>query len=196
VKERPILFSGPMVRAILAWTKTQTRRVVRGDFTLVDDWPHRLIGGDGHEVALACPYGVPGDRLWVRETWRSDDFAPDDPSRTIYRADGPDDLIRETRGIIRWRPSIFLPRYRSRLTLEVTAVRVERLQDISEEDAEAEGAFALGDAACSHREWFMGGWDSINGKRAPWASNPWVWVVTFRRLAPSPDRIEPREVER
>lgn len=227
MKERPILFSGPMVRAILEGRKTQTRRVVtvpwRGSRRALPYEPYwvdddgKLFGcdeyGDYHpaEEWLNSPFGVPGDRLWVRETWRADDFAPEDQGRTIYAADATPQLLAETRGVIRWRPSIFMPRGRSRLTLEVVAVRVERLQEISADDVRSEGLSKLSkdggrtwkygmpdrdglpgndDDGQHWSEWsvdpraaFSKGWDAINGKRAPWASNPWVWVVEFKVAA-------------
>lgn len=180
MKERPILFSAPMVRAIVAGTKTQTRRIVKPG-VLEDGWPIAY-------AAERCPYGAPGDRLWVRETWAKAGEVGDDIE---YRADNPDPLGA------RWRPSIHMPRWASRLLLEVTAVRVERLQDISEDDACAEGvqeldgtldelalyarAKKMGECATDSRVWFAELWDSINGTRAPWASNPFVWVVSFKR---------------
>lgn len=159
-RERPIMFSAPMVRAILAGRKTQTRRVVRF-------LPPR-----------PCPYGVPGDRLWVRETWCADGL--DDGSAPLYhfRADGDHDPEAT------WRPSIFMPRTACRIVLDVTGVRIERVQDISEADAKAEGPELLPDPMQdTPRRWrdsYRTLWDSINGKRAPWDSNPWVWVVEFK----------------
>lgn len=140
MKERPILFSGPMVRALLAGTKTQTRRAVKGEIAERDGVP-TLNGQPLVEcpaVLGQCPYGAPGDRLWVRETW-----APHDElahrcgteGRYYYRAD--DDRKYETDG--RWHPSIHMPRRVSRITLEVTGIRVERLQSITPDDAKAEG---------------------------------------------------------
>lgn len=179
-RERPILFSGPMVRAILAGTKTQTRRVVKVE-------PGKLDVGENP----ACPYGVPGgSRLWVRETWYDDNATRDaEPIPTShddfihYRADGEaHDQFEELDGFLRWRPSIFMPRWASRITLEVTEVRVERLQEITEADAWAEGIAAhvvrpIHDYAAL--------WDSLNAKRGfGWDTNPWVWVVSFRRLTP------------
>lgn len=158
--ERPILFSGAMVRALLAGTKTQTRRAVKSvelargeamgvrvapgtfcyiDFDGVPGLSWRPFGGSPtvpyppEKVAAACPYGAPGDRLWVRETWAK---AGEVGDSVEYRADNGD----PTNG--RWRPSIHMPRRVSRLTLEVTDVRVERLQDISESDSQAEGVEA------------------------------------------------------
>lgn len=192
MKERPILFSAPMVRAILAGTKTQTRRVVRGPIEYLgpsggqDDlssWGWFFDGEEQHGymvlargmnerfdngcISIPCPYGVPGDRLWVRETWRGEG-----PGSVKYRADG-DDV-----GSLKWRPSIFMPRWASRIDLEVTEVRVQRVQEITREDAIAEGV-------TTHDVFgFMRLWDSINGKRAPWASYPWVWALTFKRVRP------------
>lgn len=153
-KERPILFSGDMVRALLAGTKSQTRRLLGQFDTLHAGWPGKKVEecgepevcahvhtSDGHHVrSLACPYGQPGDRLWVRET-----FHVTAACDAVYRADYPANAT--SRGMenipaeadVRWTPSIHMPRWASRLTLEVTEVRVQRLQEISEEDAKAEG---------------------------------------------------------
>lgn len=197
-KERPILFSGAMVRAILEGRKTQTRRVVKESHYI-----HSRYTPDGEGALLAydtyrCPQGLPGDRLWVRETWQHDNhpFGPYDADCMVfYRADylddplGPD-LERSADGIRRqWRPSIHMPRTASRLVLEITSVRGERLNDCSEADAIAEGAppshpsidaisrqFGFKDFS---RSWFAQLWDSINGKGA-WATNPLVWVIEFR----------------
>lgn len=204
MKERPILFSGPMVRAILAGRKTVTRRIVRGgpDF----HGRARLLGVDGAvatfgdelpddpvPLRVRSPYGEPGDRLWVRETW-----APFERERgqcaVAYFAsceDGSFDYVTsegviERLAIKRWKPSIHMPRWASRLELEVLDVRVERLHDIDEEDARREGVehCALhGERPCdAYRARFTSLWDTINGDRAPWSSNPWVWRVEFRRL--------------
>jgi hypothetical protein len=165
-RERPILFSAPMVRAILAGAKTQTRRVVRASQIPSD--------GDRTPRAQWCPYGAAGDTLWVRETW-----AAGPPSKPVfYRASESAGIVEGTR----WRPSIFMRRTDSRIALDVLEVRVERLQDITDAAIAAEGfapTLAAGEA-----EAFGAGWDAINRKRAPWASNPWVWVVTFRRVGP------------
>jgi len=187
MRERPILFSGPMVRALLADAKTQTRRVVNLG-RLAKEQAERARAGDYSR--LPCPYGVPGDRLWVREAFATD-VVPG-AREVIYRADQSDaSAIPAAAAAWRsfgWAPSIFMPRWASRVTLEVTGVRVERLQDISEEDAAAEGiepdfGNAYTCAARDYRRAFERGWDTINGTRAPWASNPWVWAVEFRRLA-------------
>lgn len=182
--ERPILFSGPMVRAILADTKTQTRRVVRWPVLGPSDGRKRRVytESDAAEVNATprlCPYGSPGDDLWVRETWRADDF---DPPGTIYAADHPE-LLDDVRGIIRWRPSIHMPRNRSRITLRVASVRVERLHAITEDDARAEGVLTVDGllSAMTPRERFACLWREINGGRASWDANPWVWRVEFWR---------------
>jgi len=220
-RERPILFSGPMVRAIIAGRKTQTRRVVRG-------MPHdavnvRLVGEDlkfgeysgpeaqpGRYGRVPCPYGQPGDRLWVRETWakptdaRSTKFA----DVVLYAADFTDRWRGHAHFDGNWRPSIHMPRKASRITLEITGVRVERLQDISGDDAKAEGLrcwtkdgtvykWGLAERHVSgeldpvvpwsemprtHIRAWAAAWDSINGTRAPWDSNPWVWVIEFKEV--------------
>lgn len=196
MKERPILFQAAMVRAILDGRKTQTRRLVKPQPRHVHDGvPYGAadpFGMGKGGTPIPCPYGQPGDQLWVREShwWFKDE--PDHetgyypPTLTVedvqFRADGDD-------GRKVWRPSIHMPRWASRITLEVTGVRVERLQDISEPDAQAEGC-----DACPFVDWQLkdGGpyrngyarlWESINGVGS-WASNPWVWVVDFKRLAP------------
>jgi len=186
-RERPILFSGPMVKAILAGEKTQTRRVItaKGAQSLsIAYWrpagqpenAGRWVASDGLPIGhIACPYGAPGDRLWVRETFREADVG------VRFRADlGGADV--DPGG---WTPSIFMRRRLSRIDLEVTAVRVERLQEITEEDARAEGSSFMPSAAPGLRYRFHLGWDSLNEKRGyGWAKNPWVWVVSFKRLRP------------
>lgn len=186
--ERPIIFSADMVRAILDGRKTQTRRVAK--YVLDTDM---LRGGAyfGKEQQEArCPYGAPGDRLWVRERWRVVerqltrsgppscllDYAADPGSPELTPADPG--VARRYATNERWRPSIHMPRWASRLTLEVVSVRVERVQAIGARDALAEGApFDV-----DHLLWFRGAWDSINGKKYPWESNPWVFVIEFRRV--------------
>ena len=203
MSEKPIVFSGVMVRAVLAGTKTQTRRLVKPQPTRLmpvegKPWPmvqvrwpadHTLLVGKqcsdefGRLMEVVrCPYGQPGDRLWVRETWQVVK-ADANPPRVWYRADpGVEDCVAKSLvGWQGWRPAIYMPRAACRLVLEVSDVRVERLQEISEADAEAEGCFALGDASCTARYQFECLWDSLNAKRAPWASNPFVWVISFRR---------------
>lgn len=208
MKEHPILFSGEMVRALLAGTKTQTRRTVKiprdtGEFVLVEQddggwWPYKSEDGespnvDNVEIPLNCPYGVPGDRLWVRES-----FCPNWSDRIIYKADGGSAKAAGYQTEPKWKPSIHMPRAASRITLEVTGIRVERLQDISEADAIAEGiekspslARPGGYVWCDYNlphdpaEWYASPidsykslWESINGP-GTWASNPWVWVIGF-----------------
>jgi hypothetical protein len=188
--EKPVLFSAPMVRAILAGKKTQTRRLPRRDEAiptngtpyfsgLLCEW--RWMDESGANGGLLrCPYGVPGDRLWVRETFRfGDGHTYATPPH--YRADS-DDL-----GGGPWRSARYMPRYASRITLEVTDVRVQRLQEVSSNDIAAEMGWLpckRGDACPCAVDMFRPFWNRINGKRAPWASNPWVWAITFKRLKP------------
>lgn len=198
MRERPILFSGPMVRAILDGRKTQTRRVVTPQPNVVHaihadaSITTNLIFRSGDQ-RIHCPYGQPGDRLWVRET-----FAPFPPVfgsklwGIIYGADAaqvereaPDTYRPMLYNYERWYPSIHMPRWACRLVLEIESIRVERLQEISGEDAVAEGVRSLlpynGIAQCE----FLELWDSINAKRGfDWDANPWVWVVEFKRATP------------
>jgi hypothetical protein len=250
-KERPIIFSGPMVRAILEGRKTQTRRVVKPQPT----WGPSQFGGDyegwnwtapngvrytfvesngGHDASMRghCPYGRTGDRLWVREAFRTKAYGAADEIELQYLA-SIDPGWSKARGwtayteyfacaklrSAEWvnRPSIFLPRWASRITLEVTGVRVERLQEIADEDIRAEGIqvrrfeywwddrgprpgeipsvgygpekLALGvmesTESAALRRAFRQGWNALNAKRGfSWESNPFVWVVSFRRLDP------------
>jgi hypothetical protein len=202
-KERPILFSAAMVRAILDGRKTQTRRVLKqaiGPSLSVDSdeigiaklsWLHGA--GPGYAVEetvkrVPCPYGQPGDRLWVRETWAQP--AASDPGLTVYRANYPSCVPAGFENIpptesITGKPSIHMPRAACRIVLEVTGVRVERLKDCSEDDAEAEGIAFLRevpdvDETLTARQLYECLWDSINGASA-WEANPWVWMVEFRR---------------
>jgi hypothetical protein len=173
MKDSPILMSGPMAKAILEDRKTMTRRVVKPQPA---SWVQELSNWyqDGMPE---CPYGIPGDRLWVRETFsarRTINGKIHNDMPVIYRADGG--LADASCG---WRPSIFMPRWASRITLEITDVRVERLQEITEEDCISEGLKLLQGGIRSE---FAVLWDSINGKTYPWASNPWVFVIAFRRL--------------
>lgn len=228
MKERPILFNGAMVRAILAGTKTQTRRVVKTQPEAMSDDVQRVKGDDGfwwpataarsmvqtREMPSFCPYGAPGDRLWVRETWCS--AYARGCWGTVYGADeafvqGPQahpkgphfngDWKGPGPQVYRWKPSIHMPRWASRISLEVTEVRVQRLQDISEDDAQAEGVRpffevydGIGRDQCitsgeraedaPYRASYACLWDEINGDRALWSANPWVWAVSFRRVTP------------
>lgn len=201
-RERPLLFSAPMVKAILAGRKTQTRRLYRVRST--DNVEHER----GPLWELPSPYGSPGDLLWVRETWGLHAYGDEsDWLRSSVRGLSADELIAHWKLALRadwgpmqdgcyWRPGIHMPRWASRITLEVTEVRAQRLHDISEDDAKAEGAAWRiapgGDLAgafdglggeIGYVAHFRDLWGSINGKRAPWSSNPWVWAITFRRLA-------------
>lgn len=193
MKERPILFSGPMVRAILEGRKTQTRRVVKPNrsaptashvsCTPASDGSYWVEPGGW----VACPYGKPGDRLWVRETILRIGDRSDPICASIYAADGsmtPADAWP-------WKadrlPSIHCPRGLSRITLEVISVRVERLQAISNEDAKAEGVREYdGDEPGDYRGGFRDLWQSINGKRpgCSWDDNPWVWAIEFKVVTP------------
>lgn len=196
---RPILFSGPMVQALLDGRKTVTRRVVH---------PRVLATGDA-----SCPYGAPGDWLWVKETWAARDVRGDwapkvrdvdqERDEIVYRTYLWGDPVAPPK---RWFSPLHMPRWASRLTLEVVSVRVERLQEITEEDARKEGLdwvspqpFGerwdddredprevgypdVGEVSGFARDNFRRLWDQINGERAPWASDPWVWRVEVRRV--------------
>lgn len=191
MKHIPILFSTAMVQAILDGRKTQTRRIMKPQPSENVRWdsfgisaltPKRHIEGRGFFTEgygskfFKCPYGQPGDILWVRETWTKIRIATGE--QFIYRADDDfyKDYVEEWHG---WRPSIHMPKEACRIFLKVKSIRVERLQDISEEDAKHEGVLK---ASCCH-SFFHGFsilWQSINGP-ASWEANPWVWVVEFER---------------
>lgn len=232
MKERPILFSVPMVRAILDGAKTVTRRLVANETKACPECfaaavPHNgtaaVFGGDCYLRVRSCEHKgdmgggriryrtMVGDRLWVKETHATIPLL--EGAIVAYRATCPGDAFDFAHGdgslsrirVDKWRPSIFMRREWSRLTLEVVSVRVERLQDITEPDAIAEGVregsipadedgprrigYVLGDddGKCvlypTPQEAFAVGWDGINADRAAWSSNPWVWVLGFRRLA-------------
>lgn len=235
VKERPILFSAEMVRAILDGRKTQTRRKVKGRFEQNGErWTHwRGNKGDtnarlevrsnaetGEEISreethlpfaewapTLAPHGQPGDRLWVRETWQQIADLGIDRRTFVTPIEGEGRLLYaatlDEEEPPKWRPSIHMPRWASRLLLEITAVRVERLQEISEEDALAEGIDVrlglLGESV--FWDYFEGEtrspvnfgaidsfwslWESINGAGS-WDANPWVWVYEFKRLPTEP----------
>jgi hypothetical protein len=193
MKERPILFSGEMVRAILAGKKTQTRRVVKLDVSNFFDppncqddkdagWPITTTReGDTVKAATLCPHGQPGDRLWVRETWGHNGCGN---CPIHYRADEPEWKNESLNPNAKWHPSIFMPRCASRILLEITAVRCERLQEITREDASAEGVVSFDELSTVDRYAIL--WESINGKTPGkrWEDNPWVWVIEFRRIEP------------
>ena len=216
MKERPILFTGSMVRALLDGSKTQTRRIMKNPPTPSEHFPWlgvKSLRGPGHfvypnalrQILSECPYGQIGDRLWVREKFqplyaegyefRSVDWDTGKGYAISYPAtDGiheyidPDDNITSA-----CKPSIHMPRWASRILLEIVSVRVERLQDISEADSLAEGVLpepcdhsrrsceeigCYGDTA---KAAYRGLWEQINGPSS-WEANPWVWVVGFRRI--------------
>lgn len=191
MKERPILLNDAMVRAVLAGTKTQTRRIVKN---VLNNNRLQLKGRQQHVLDSVdlCPFGQPGDRLWVREAWFDTEpykHAPlftDRKLRAAYRAD--DEFI----GCHHWRPSIHMPRWASQTMLEITDVRVDRLQDISEADAIAEGIERSGECNWRHygddgddftsaRHSYRSLWQSIYGTDS-WNANPWVWVIEFRKV--------------
>ncbi|RYM47270.1 hypothetical protein [Serratia proteamaculans] len=201
MKERPVIFNGEMVRAILDGRKTQTRRALnwkRQPYTEMaerDDgslWPWAEDGDRGGDIWFPCPFGEVGDRLWVRETWQGplvdeehfEDYRANadkfqTPEFCEYAADGgarPEFCDLDDNAHQGWRPSIHMPRWASRTLLEITAVRVERLQDISEADAIAEGG-----TKHFNIDWFGPLWASIYGVDS-WNANPWVWVIEFKRV--------------
>ena len=203
MKERPILMSAEMVRAVLAGTKTQTRRALKVQ-------PSRPffhlecsagIWRDEEITVGRCPFGEPGDRLWVKETWAAQNLR----LRTVKPVEIPEDqrinyaaghTADDLDGLGPWRPSLFMRRWMSRITLEIVAVRVERLRAITEADAKAEGvtpssrnhqaaalAYIFGATEfLAHTSAFATVWESIYG-RGSWEINPWVWVIEFRKVA-------------
>lgn len=234
MKERPIIFSGPMVRELLSGTKTQTRRVVKPqppawtNFALkacngwawIDDLTDPRHGFPDGKEAIFCPFGVPGDRLYVKEaTWIWCEKRPNGTSASgrkkyryvpvgrnvVYCADQAKPTERiddDPTHTWRYKAARFMPRWASRIALEITGVRVQRVQEITDEDARAEGSF-LDRCACMprakdrgimasftlqqchiHGSEFRYLWDSINAKRGyGWDVNPWVFVLDFRRVA-------------
>ena len=172
MKGKPILFNGTMVRAILEGRKTQTRRIIKEKppYFLVDEgrpiWADKY--GDYHD--RYSPYGIPGDRLWVRETW-----AQDLHGEIFYAADH----LNKPSTVEKWKPSIFMPRKISRITLEIVNIRVERVQDITETDALAEGIIPS-EIGITNKTCYQLLWDHINGA-GDWKLNPWVFVIEFKR---------------
>lgn len=199
MKSRPILFSAPMVRALLDGSKTQTRRMMKPQPNAVSivasqSYPHEFVpwkDGQPHH-SIICPHGDADDELWVREThyvWSAGN--KDGTGRRIdYRASEP--LAPCT-----WTSAIFTPRWASRITLRITAVRAERLQDISETDAKAEGASFHNGGGIGHSGWrhdykdvhadarssYARFWKELNGAES-WDANPWLWVISFERIRP------------
>lgn len=210
-KERPIIFSGPMVLANLEGRKTQTRRVIKWQSDMEFDpadphygpyWLPYATEAKGEDARVRCPYGKPGDRLWVRETWRVCGGCEyeylHEQSEVMYRSTHEKDRFPLTWESYKWRPSIFMPRWASRITLEITDVRVERLQEINDADAIAEGIAELSLQDGEPGAWwsaapdrrlhsrtprgaFVRLWRSIHGEGS-WHANPWVWVIEYRRL--------------
>lgn len=192
--DRPILFNAPMVRAILNRTKKQTRRILKPQPSGANRIPvigHRNVVvniRDPRAAEFGSPY-QPGDRLWVRETFTEFVGHHAATGRWAYRAnikdgDSHSEMIRQDyikAGYpYQWKPSIHMPRAASRITLEITGVRVERLNEISRGDAMSEGCpFPNMADGADPRKWFEDLWESIYGT---WAANPWVWVVEFRRI--------------
>ena len=208
IKERPILFSAPMVRAVLEGRKTVTRRAVRDGFN-PENLEGTLSASECRKLyrelpqyfgaSYFCPYGQPGDRLWVRETfidlrgtgveYRPD---PDGPlQRYAYAADcrpgSHCDEARKDFGL-KYKPSIHMPRVACRILLEITDVRVERLQDISRADIRAEGLqcppeLASDDVSPNYRDWYPAAWRELwESTGGNWDANSWVWVVEFKRV--------------
>lgn len=188
-KERGMIFNSEMVRAILSGQKTQTRRIVKCDFQEIagrDDgsmWPWREDCEHAEDYWYPCPFGDVGDRIWVRETHHRDQYG------YTYKADG--DWIKDMRenGAFgcdeKWTPSMHMKRCASRILLEITNVRVERLNDISEEDAKAEGVspstHTITPPEAVYRVGFGELWRSIYGDEN-WEKNPWVWCISFKRV--------------
>ncbi|MDY2158182.1 hypothetical protein RKG32_07060 [Klebsiella pneumoniae] len=215
MKERGMIFNGEMVRAILDGRKTQTRRIMKPQpepcprgghwwpsnvfktMLHVEDEMQNGKGGWGGLVGGACPFGDVGDRIWVRETWA--EAGASAPDLKLYRANYPEHVPSIYENVppaeeIRWTPSIHMPRWASRILLEITGVRVERLNAISEEDARAEGIIDGGCLNCREPEpcgcanpepdatdAFAYLWQSIYGQEN-WNANPWVWVIEFKRV--------------
>lgn len=213
MKERPILFNSEMVRAILEGQKTQTRRVIKHQppfgcaYAINGNRSHALcFATAGSPVAgseiwvpptakskdhrLACPFGQPGDRLWVRETWGHNGCLC---CPIHYRATDPDPDTGNP--YFRWYPSIHMMRSASRITLEITNVRVERLNKITRGEAMEEGCpFSNMAAGIDPRDWFSDLWESINGAGS-WSFDPWVWVIEFRKVedvSSAPNSLQPK----
>lgn len=195
--ERGMIFNAEMVRAILDGRKTQTRRIVK--LQPDEDGLAKVTNGpwvDTSERNYRCPFGDVGDRIWVRETWA--EAGASAPNLKLYRANYPEHVPSHYENVppaneIRWTPSIHMPRWASRILLEITDVRVERLNAISEHDAQAEGVAKLRGGFWQHYQpgWtqhqlsargsFVTLWKSIYGEES-WNSNPWVWVIEFKRI--------------
>lgn len=190
--ERGMIFNGEMVRAILDGRKTQTRRIIKPQpegtlsGSLSGMWLSRPLNGlllpKIEDIAIHCPFGVVGDRIWVRETWAEAGASALDLK--LYRANYPAHVPTHYENVppaedVRWTPSIHMPRWASRILLEITDVRVEQLNDISEEDARSEGI--SGSSARDVKEAYAALWRSIYGSDS-WRANPWVYVIKFKRI--------------
>ncbi|HHY1079335.1 TPA: hypothetical protein ACVZQQ_004074 [Yersinia enterocolitica] len=190
MNEKPILFNSEMVNAILSGRKTQTRRIMGNqpagqDLETVhvrhnDDFNFQWYGNLGESSYFPCPLGKPGDQLWVREAFAAGLCTE---STLAYRATHKTEDLEEGWGeTIKWTPSIHMPRWASRINLLITGVRVERLQDISDADASAEGCkiSSMQSGECLS-DMFARLWKSIYGDES-WQANPWVWVINFERM--------------
>lgn len=190
IKERPVLFSTPMVQAILAGRKTMTRRVVKHQDCVEFDKEGAIYvhhpkcpsyceyGCNGAGFGTSR-YGIPGDHLWVRETWAKGWYGDKkDGELVVYRAD-------EEQCGTKWKSPYHMFRKDSRITLEITDVGVEKVTDITEGDCNKEGVYIDGTSSMGHIftavEHFAALWDFINGKKYPWSSNPWCWVIEFKK---------------
>jgi hypothetical protein len=183
MKERPIIFSAPMVKAILPGRKTMTRRIVKKNASGRVELGGKNWHVDDPNAVAACPYGKVGDRLWVREVWREFTNSQGAVVAIEYRADESND------DFFKWKSPLFMPRWASRITLELTEVRIERLQDITAGDCVKEGVYPhdVGDdfhAAITAIAAFRNLWDSLYPDKPAkrWESNPWVWVLEFKRI--------------
>jgi hypothetical protein len=217
MRERGIIFNAEMVRAVLEGRKTQTRRIMKdqpevipqesefGDPGFWIPWNEGKTMVRNKDMRIACPFGLKADRLWVRETFRVHSRATD-VATLVYRASERQSWTQQTHRVPvehcnkpvspeNWTPSIHMPRWASRITLEITGVRVERLQDINVEDVVAEGVKTLGGEMWGPKWWidapkatindallkFSIMWSKIYGEES-WQANPWVWVIEFKRV--------------
>ena len=210
MKEKPILFNTEMVKAVLAGNKTQTRRVIKNACDIITDWDKNDPSygpfyedefGDSHESIERCPYGKIGDQLWVRETFCigrvcETDGHPMERTEYVDQCAGDNDILPKEFCLFEdidiseviWKPSIFMFRKDSRIQLEITNIRVQRIQDISATDIENEGALTKPTEINDVLPIWIKLWDSINKKRGfGWDKNPWVWVIEFRRVPDDQD---------
>ena len=200
ITERGMIFNAEMVRALLSGRKTQTRRIIKPQpeatlsGSLSGKWLSRPLNGlllpKIEDIAIHCPFGAVGDRIWVREAFRVHSRATD-VATLVYKASERNSWTEQTRRVPvavcnkpatpeKWTPSLHMPRWASRILLEITGVRVERLRSMSQDDARAEGVIAASgpmEAGLAFREL----WDSIYGEES-WKANPWVWVIEFKRV--------------